>query len=1300
MKRKFLFLIFLFFSLVVFSQNINYQLRISELMATADNNDGGGFGGAQDPTWFIWIMDNGTSGSAISTWQATGCISATNTYNVWWTGNPSNGPNIPFNWLNVTNSNATTILTEMEGFEDDCGQRCTYETSCGAFGFFNDDNRDSRASSGNINILADPPCNWNQYTIQNGDYYARVEIYWEYISTDPGSIDGDQTVCPNNSDPSILNSLAPGSPSTLSWATYQWQQSVGCTGSYVDIFGANSADYDPPVGLTQNTCFRRLVTTNCSSIASNEVTVSISSLSTNPSSIIASPASICGSGTVDLSVNGGSLGSGAQWVWYIGDPNAGGTILGPGNPLNGISISNSTDFYVQAEGNCDTSSTINQLVIVETPSTAPISLSSTQTIICEGDAIDLTANGGIAGSNALYTWYDSNPTTSPSAPIFTSTTNVFSGLTPNVSTTYFVRIEGCDTTNSASVAITVETLSIEPTSISATNNTVCSGNPTTLSLNGGLLGSGAAWIWYEGGCGAGTALGNGTQITVNPTTQTTYFARAEGTCNTTNCISITINTQDLSSAPTAIIPSLSTICPGDICLLSVSGGSLGSNATWEWYSNSCGGTPIGNGSTITVSPSITTSYFVRAEGTCNTTSCSDITIVVNDLSTDPNSISASSTSVCSGTAVSLLVSGGILGSNASYEWYSGSCGGTYIGSGNPISVSPTTTTNYFVRAEGSCNTTNCVNQTITVEPVSTAPVFINASTTSICQGSSTTLTVSGGFLAPNDSYYWYENSCGGGTAIGSGNQLTVSPTANTTYYVRAEGPCGNTSCVDILIELNTNSTAPSSIVASNTSLCAGQSSVLNVSGGSLGSGASWEWFTNSCGGTAIGSGSSISVSPTISTTYYVRAEGTCGNTSCESITLTVGAGVAPPSSAQCSNNNICPGDTTEISVTGATLPNGYTYVWYTGACGAVPVAVGTSLQVSPTSTTTYYVNAVGTCGSTACEEVTVNVQNGSIPPAGIISSNNNFCAGESTTLTVDGGSLSSGADWTWYQNSCGGTLLGTGSSILVTPQTSTSYYVRAEGGVCGNTTCQSIFISTQEVVVHMNPFDTICGTGFPFELQNGEPSGGNYSGPGVVNNIFDPSVAGIGTHTISYEYTSSNGCTGISSRDVVIIESTLSGSIVLNQLPCAEGGVTLFANVSGGNGFLYFYWSDGVVENPRSYVQEGIYSVMIQDTKDCLLELPAVEVTEEMDCFEIPNTFTPNGDGLNDTWNLDFSAYNEIKIEIYSRWGSLVWESTDPNISWDGNSLSGKALPSNTYYYVISLNNGEKTQNGPVILLK
>ena len=89
-----------------------------------------------------------------------------------------------------------------------------------------------------------------------------------------------------------------------------------------------------------------------------------------------------------------------------------------------------------------------------------------------------------------------------------------------------------------------------------------------------------------------------------------------------------------------------------------------------------------------------------------------------------------------------------------------------------------------------------------------------------------------------------------------------------------------------------------------------------------------------------------------------------------------------------------------------------------------------------------------------------------------------------------------------------------------------------------------------------------------------------------------------------------------------------------------------------------------------------------------------------MDCFEIPNTFTPNGDGTNETWNLDFSNYNNLKIEIYSRWGRLVWESSDLVIHWDGIGLNGQTLPSNTYYYILSLNNGEKTQNGPVILLK
>ncbi len=915
--------------------------------------------------------------------------------------------------------------------------------------------------------------------------------------------------------------------------------------------------------------------------------------------------------------------------------------------------------------------------------------------------MDLTAIGGALGTNANYAWYNLNPVTNIIAPIFTSTTVNYPSVTPLSTTTYYVRAEGCDTTTTALITITVELLSQNPTGVNSSVTTVCSGDPVDLTVQGGLLGTGANWYWYSGGCGAGTSIGTGNQITVNPTTQTTYYVRAEGTCNTTNCASITILVNDLSTPASAIVPSVNNICPGDMSLLSISGGNLGFNATWEWYSGSCGGVQIGSGSTITVSPITTTTYYVRAEGTCNTTICVDVTIIVESLSTDPTSINTSSNNICPGVTINIDAIGGTLGNGASYEWYSGSCGGIYIGSGNSIPVTPSVTTTYFVRAEGTCNITNCATITITVLTLSTDPTNVSATNTSICPGSSTTLTVSGGFLAPNNNYSWYLNGCGAGVPIGTGNQITVSPTVQTTYYARAEGPCGNTNCASITIDVNTLSTDPLSIIATPTFICPGQNAVLTVSGGSLGTGGSWEWYSGSCGGIYVGSGNSISVSPSATTSYFVRAEGTCGNSNCVSTTITVGAGVSDPTSAQVITNNICPGDTAFIYVIGAVLPSGYTYVWYTGACGAVPVGVGDTLGVSPTATTTYYVRAVGTCGATNCAQVDVIVLDGNIAPTGISSNNNNYCLGGSSILSVIGGYLISGADWVWYENSCGGgTPIGYGSSITVTPANSTSYYVRGEGGVCGNTVCASIFISVQEVVVHMNPYDTICGSGAAFIINNGEPVGGTYSGTGVSNGIFDPSIAGTGSHTITYSYTSLNGCVGTASRDIVIIESDLDGVINIELLPCSEGGVSLNAIVTGGYGFISYYWNDGVIENPRYNVEAGIYNLMITDIKDCILILGDVEVTEDMDCFNIPNTITPNSDGINETWNLDFSNYSDLKLEIYSRWGRLVWSSSDLIIHWDGTSLEGKHLPAGTYYYILNLNGDEKTQTGPIIILR
>jgi hypothetical protein len=81
-----------------------------------------------------------------------------------------------------------------------------------------------------------------------------------------------------------------------------------------------------------------------------------------------------------------------------------------------------------------------------------------------------------------------------------------------------------------------------------------------------------------------------------------------------------------SVAPTGVLASATNTCANDPVTLTVDGGSLGTNAIWIWYADACGGTQVGTGSSIVLQPADTTTYFVRAVGDCNSTSCAQVTI--------------------------------------------------------------------------------------------------------------------------------------------------------------------------------------------------------------------------------------------------------------------------------------------------------------------------------------------------------------------------------------------------------------------------------------------------------------------------------------------------------------------------------------------------------------------------------------------------------------------------------------------------------------------------------------------------
>jgi gliding motility-associated-like protein len=84
----------------------------------------------------------------------------------------------------------------------------------------------------------------------------------------------------------------------------------------------------------------------------------------------------------------------------------------------------------------------------------------------------------------------------------------------------------------------------------------------------------------------------------------------------------------------------------------------------------------------------------------------------------------------------------------------------------------------------------------------------------------------------------------------------------------------------------------------------------------------------------------------------------------------------------------------------------------------------------------------------------------------------------------------------------------------------------------------------------------------------------------------------------------------------------------------------------------------------------------------------------------IPNTFTPNGDGVNDKWDIqNLSDYQNSMVSIFDRYGGEVFSSKGYANPWDG-TIKGRPCPVGTYYYLINLNDGTPPLSGFVALIR
>ena len=336
----------------------------------------------------------------------------------------------------------------------------------------------------------------------------------------------------------------------------------------------------------------------------------------------------------------------------------------------------------------------------------------------------------------------------------------------------------------------------------------------------------------------------------------------------------------LPSAPTNASASPRTICAGGLSILSA---SVPAGQTVEWFTVSCGGTPVPGGETPQVSPRITTTYYARALDNstgCISTTCAPVTVYVIPLPTPPSSASSDRNNFCADDtgSINLSVSGG---SGDFVQWFTGGCDATPIGKDNPLTInSPTETTIYYARWETSCDASACVSVQVNVLPL---PIAEPLNDGPLCQGQDVQLA---GLPFGMDSYYW----TGPKDFESTEQHPIVSQAVPGEYWltVTLDG-CVSTP-VSTTVTVNSLPSTPSNASADDTDICPGKSTTLTASV----KGAVIYWYEAACGDNkkgSIGTGNSIIVSPNTTTTYYARARfdepDGCFSADCDAVAIIV-----------------------------------------------------------------------------------------------------------------------------------------------------------------------------------------------------------------------------------------------------------------------------------------------------------------------------------------------------------------------------------------------------------------------------
>lgn len=927
--------------------------------------------------------------------------------------------------------------------------------------------------------------------------------------------------------------------------------------------------------------------------------------------------------------------------------------LQPGNLTNTTGIftvtpAATTNYTVSVAGGYLTCYPVAPVTVPVVVNPAPTigTASLSPAVVCQGSCVTLTLSSFTVGT---LQWEQSPNGVTGWTAIPGATTATYQYCPVN-STLYF-RAQVSNPCNPLaplySNVISVGITPVPNINITPANPSICIGQ--TITLNGS--GSPNTYSWTGPSYSASTQ-----NITVSPTTTTTYTLQSSGNCPGRDSVTVVVN-------PLPVItfsPPSASLCAGDD--VNVDAGSNTNSYVWTPSTGVTALTPSQD--SVNLAPLVTTTYNVTATTAQGCVSSSQITITINQnpvliLSDDSLTICPTSTDTvfmqgattytwsppnggynqltpsgdqveflpvgpatytvigttgagCADTASvfvdvssNIIVSAGmddsicpgtvtvLTGAGATnYSWTASNS--TTITNGNTATptVAPTTTTDFYLYGT---NQFGCFGEDTVTLYVRNLPPANAGADAAICLGDSIGLSASGG-----TGYSWAGNNIVSGQATAT---PVVNPVATTDFIVTVTDQYGCVKDDTVMVTVNS---IPTINAGSDAFIC-GTGTTLNATGGST-----YQWSP----ATGLGSPNSATTTanPAATTTYVVVSQDVNGCESSDSLIVTV----YPPLTVQVSTaDSICPGGAAPVSAQGFGGDGGmYTYVWTPGSGLANPNTAMTS--ASPTVTTTYVVTVNDQCGSpVATDSVVITVL--PLPVLSVTSDDDGGCAPLCVNFTAT--STPAAATWTYsFGDNSTSTSLSPSHCYSAVGQYTVGYQVTDIYG------CQN-----------------------------------SISYPNMITVYPDPTPGFTATPTE----------TSILNPDIVIAPNCLNCDTT-------------------------YYWmgdvNDSQVVNlvlpfTFSYQDTGVYWIVqyVVNQYGCDAWDSSYVYIEPDYSFFAPNAFTPNGDNRNDIFYVFGEGIDHSTFEMYifDRWGNLIFVSDDINKGWDGTVNGSPLVQIDTYVWEV-----------------